>query len=385
MTAGFDGFERPNGSIGIRNYLLILSINGLTGPTARRIGRSVTNSRVVTTPYGSGLLGEDRAVQIRSLIGMGRHPNVGAVIVVGAHPPQVHELVAEIAKAGGLVEGLIFDDCNHDALTMTDRGVRLAATFTRDLSRQRRRHASISSLFLAMECGRSDPSSGLVANPLVGRIADRIADADGRVVIGETIEWLGAEHLLAARAKPAVAVALTEAVERREALAVSAGIDLVGNNPGPTNVAAGLSTIEEKSLGAIAKSGTSPVRSVLAIAEPPSGPGLHVMDGPAYSPESLTGMVAAGAQLALFTTGVGNSYVSSLAPTIKISGNPETAARLREQLDFDASRVFTGVESMDRAADDLFETVLEVASGTLTWGEILDEGEEVISRLGPAL
>jgi len=385
MTKVFDGFERPDGSVGVRNHLLILSVNGLTGPTARRIGRSVMNAKVVTTPYGSGLLGEDGAVQTRSLIGMGRHPNVGATIVVGAHPPQVRELAAAMAEVGKPVEALIFDDCNHDALTMTDRGIRLAAALSRDLSRQRRREAPVSKLFLAMECGRSDPSSGLVANPLVGRISDRVVAEGGRVVIGETIEWLGAEHILASRAEPAVAEQLVAAVARREAFAVDAGIDLVGNNPGPTNIAAGLSTIEEKSLGGIAKGGTSPVRSVLGIAQPPAGPGLHVMDAPAYSPESVTGMVTAGAQLALFTTGVGNSYVSLLAPTLKISGNPETAARLHEQLDFDGSGVFTGVDTMDKAADELFATLIDVASGTLTWGEILDEGEEVISRMGPAL
>lgn len=386
MRTSFEGYVRGDGAVGTRNHLLILSVTGLTGPTARRIGSGIQSARVVTTPYGSGLLGEDGAVQMRALIGLGRHPNVGAALIIGAHPPQVREVVEAIAQTGKPVEPLIFDDCDHDALTMTDRGLRVAARLCRDLSRQRRVAAPISSLFLAMECGRSDPSSGLVANPLVGRITDRVVDAGGTVVIGEAIEWLGAEHLLAARAaNPTVAAALTRAVTAREAYAVFAGIDLVGTNPGPTNIAAGLSTIEEKSLGAIAKGGTSQVRGVLAIAEPPSGPGLHVMDAPAYAPESLTGMVAAGAQLVLFTTGVGNSFVSAVAPTVKISGNPVAAKRLREQLDFDASGVFTGGETGELAAKRLFETVLDVASGTLTWGEVLDEGEEVISRMGPAL
>jgi altronate dehydratase large subunit len=386
MNATFQGFHRPDGSVGARNYLLILSVTGLTGPTARRIGRAIPTARVVTTPYGSGLLGEDGAVQMRALIGLACHPNVGAALIVGAHPPQVHEIVEIVAKTGKPVEPLILDDNNHDALTMTDRGTRLAARLAREISRARRAPAPASSLSLAMECGRSDPSSGLVANPLVGRIADRVIAAGGRTMIGETTEWLGAEHLLATRAAhPAVAEAVKAAVNARERFAVDSGIDLVGNNPGPTNIAAGLSTIEEKSLGAIAKGGTTPIQSVLKIAEAPKAPGLHLMDAPSYSPESVTGMVAAGAQLVLFTTGVGNSYVSAMAPTIKISGNPETTARLHEQLDFDASAVFRGRMTSEEAADVLFETLLDVASGTLTWGEILDEGEEVISRMGPAL
>jgi altronate dehydratase large subunit len=205
-------------------------------------------------------------------------------------------------------------------------------------------------------------------------------------VLGETIEWLGAEHLLIERAaNVAVATAIREAVERRERLAVDAGMDLLGNNPGPTNIAAGLSTIEEKSLGAIAKGGSSPVRGVIGIAEPPPGPGLFLMDAPAYAPESVTGLVGSGAQLALFTTGVGNSFVSGLAPTIKISANPVATARLREQLDFDASDVFESRATLEDAAQRLTALMLDVASGTLTWGEILDEGEDVVSRLGPAL
>jgi altronate dehydratase large subunit len=162
-------------------------------------------------------------------------------------------------------------------------------------------------------------------------------------------------------------------------------MDLLGNNPGPTNIAAGLSTIEEKSLGAIAKGGRSPIRGVIDIAEPVPGSGLYLMDAPAYAPESVGGLVASGAQLVLFTTGVGNSFVSGIAPTIKISANPVTTRRLSEQLDFDAGDVFEGRATLEDAARRLQDVVLDVASGMLTWGEVLDEGEDVVSRLGPAL
>lgn len=383
---GFDGFRRADGSVGTRNHVLILSVTGLTGPTARRIGRAVPGARVVTTPYGSGLFGDDAALQQRALAAFGAHPNVGAALIVGASRPQVEEIAAIVAKTGKPVEALILDDCEHDAVTLTERGTRIAARMMREVSRARRTPVALSELFLGMECGRSDPSSGLVANPLVGCIVDAVVDAGGRAVFGETVEWLGAEHLLTARAATAeVAQAIEAAVLRRERAAMDAGLDLLGNNPGPTNIAAGLTTIEEKSLGAIAKGGRSQVRGVVGIAEPLPGPGLYLMDAPAYAPESVGGLVASGAHLVLFTTGVGNSFVSGLAPTIKISGNPVATRRLREQLDFDASDVFERRASLEEAAARLQALVLEVASGTLTWGEILDEGEDVVSRLGPAL
>ena len=388
MTAAltFDGFRRANGSIGVRNHVLILSVTGLTGPSARRIGRAVPGARVVTTPYGSGLMGDDGRLQRRALSGLGCHPNVAAVLVVGASPPLVMEIVDQIRETGKPAEPLILDDCEHDAITLTERGTRIAARLMREASRLRRTPVELSELFIALECGRSDPSSGLVANPLVGAMTDAIIASGGTAVFGETIEWLGAEHLLARRAaNPQIAQDIESAVARRERAAMAAGMDLLGNNPGPTNVAAGLSTIEEKSLGGIAKGGRSPIRGVLGIAEAPRGRGLYLMDAPAYAPESVTGFVAAGAQLVLFTTGVGNSFVSVLAPTIKISGNPVASARLGEQLDFDASGVFERRESLEAAVKRLQSLLLEVASGMLTWGEILDEGDEVISRLGPAL
>ena len=384
--AAFEGFVRADGSAGVRNHVLIMSITGLTGPAARRIGRIVGGTRVIATPYGSGLMGEDAAVQTRSLIGFGLHPNVGAALVVGASPPMVRHVADEIARTGKPVEQLILDECDHDTVTLTERGIRIAARLVREISRQRRERCALDRLYLGLECGRSDPSSGLVANPLVGKVVDGVVAAGGRAAFGETIEWLGAEHLLIERAaSAAVGAAIRAAVERRETLAVRAGVDLLGNNPGPTNIAAGLSTIEEKSLGAIAKGGSSPILGVIDIAQPPPGPGLFVMDAPAYAPESVTGLVSSGAQLVLFTTGVGNSFVSGLAPTIKVSANPVATQRLREQLDFDASGVFESRESLEDASQRLTALMIEVASGMLTWGEILDEGEDVVSRLGPAL
>ena len=163
------------------------------------------------------------------------------------------------------------------------------------------------------------------------------------------------------------------------------GFDLTGNNPGQENIRGGLSTIEEKSLGAIAKGGTRPIRGVLAIAEEPAQAGLHVMDAPAFSPESLTGFAASGANLMLFTTGAGNSFCNALSPTIKISVRPDTVAALAHQIDFDGTAVLAGQERIPEAGRRLLDLVRDTASGALTWGEVLDEGDETFIRTGGSL
>ncbi|MCE2878261.1 MAG: UxaA family hydrolase [Comamonadaceae bacterium] len=382
----WQGYHRADGSVGVRNDLLVLSIAGLTGPTARRVAAALPGSKCVTMPFGGGLIGEDAQAHLRSLIGFGLNPNVGAVLLIGSDTPKLQQISQAIAASKKPFAALCLDDCEHDALTLTDRAIRAGAQLRLEISRLRRQSAALSDLCVGLECGRSDPSSGMVANPLIGQVADRLEQAGAQVIFGETLEWLGAEHLLAQRASSTqVAQKLVAAVERREQLARSKGQDLLGNNPGPTNIAAGLSTIEEKSLGAIAKSGSAPIRGILALAQRPSGPGLYAMDASAYSPESLSGFVSAGAQMLLFSTGVGNSYVSLLAPTLKISANPRAARTLMQQLDFDASAVFEGRMSASNAADQLMHRLVDVASGTLTWGEVLGEGDEVVARLGEAL
>lgn len=382
----FDGYVRPNGTAGVRNDVLVLSPTGLTAPTARRIAGNVAGAKLVSMPYASGVVGDDGALRRLALKGLATHPNVGGVLLISANEPEMEAMTAEISGAGQRVEAVSLDACGQDALRLTNEGMRLAGHLTKDLSRQKREPQPLSKLFLALECGRSDPSSGIAANPLVGAVVDRVVDAGGSAVFGETMEWYGTEEALSARAADdGVAQDIRNAIARREQAAEAAGMDLIGNNPGPTNIAAGLTTLEEKALGSVAKGGSRTIQGVLDIAEAPTKPGLYAMDGPWYAPESLTGMVAAGAQLALFTTGPGNSFTSHLAPTIKLSANVETVQRLGELVDFDASALTTGRKALDDVASDLLDQVIAVASGEATWGEIWNEGEEVISRLGASL
>lgn len=383
---GFLGYRRADGRVGTRNHVAVLCINGLVGRAAARIAGALAGTLLISTPYGRGQFGPDKDDHARQLVGLGRNPNIAAVLVVGADRKTAEAIAGAIAQAPKPVAIACLDDVHEDALALADRGIRETARLVREASRLRREPVPASALFLGVECGHSDATSGLVANPLAGKIVDRLIDAGGTAVFGETVEWLGAEHLLAGRAaSPDVARALVAAVKRREAAVAAVGVDLTGNNPGQENIRGGLSTIEEKSLGAIAKGGSRPIVGVLGLAEAPRGPGLHLMDAPAFSPESLTGFAAAGTQAMLFTTGPGNSFCSAVAPTLKISGRPDTAARLTEQIDLDVSTVFAGREDIEDAADRGFAMLLDVASGLRTWGEILGENAETFARTGGSL
>lgn len=386
-ASSFLGFVRRNGRAGVRNYTLVLAVNGLIGAAARRIACAIPDARLAATPYGRSQIGPDKNAHFRLLTGIGANPNVGGVLVLGADRKSGDEIATAIAeKSGCPIEVLTLDDVHEDAIELAARGTKLCARLAHEASRARRQPVPVSDLYLGIECGHSDATSGLTANPLAGAVADRLVDAGATVVIGETIEWLGAEEVLRSRAAhPSVGSAIVEAVKTREEAVTALGEDLLGNNPGQENIRGGLSTMEEKSLGAISKAGSRPIRSLLALAQPPSGHGLHVMDGPSFSPESMTGFVASGTQMTLFTTGPGNSFCSLLAPTVKVTANPDAAARLSEQIDFDASPVFRATESLDQAADRLFAAILDIASGSLTWGEITGEGAESFTRLGPSL
>jgi altronate dehydratase large subunit len=215
---------------------------------------------------------------------------------------------------------------------------------------------------------------------------EHVVEAGGTAMFSETIEWTGAEHLLARRAANAdVAQRILQAVVDRERRVRDAGGDVRAQNPGPQNKAGGITTIEEKALGAIAKGGQQPIRGLLAPAQRPPASGLYLMDTPFFSPESITAMVAGGAQLVVFTTGAGNSYCSLVAPTLKMSANPDACARLTEQIDIVATDVLRATRTLDEMAGAALDRLLAVASGSSTFGEIVGEGSEVVSRLGPSM
>ncbi|MDX8503505.1 UxaA family hydrolase [Mesorhizobium sp. VK4C] len=382
----FCGYRRADGSAGIRNHVLILCINGLALRVSERIAANLEGAVLAATSSGRGHIEPDLALHVDQLVGLGRNPNVGAVLVVGVDAATTAMISARISAGGKPVASVSFAEQEEDMLSVLEQGIRRGAALVREASRARRETLPGTKLIVGIECGHSDATSGLISNPVVGAAVDLLVSQGATVIAGETVEWLGAEHILAGRASdPSIAQEILQAVEQRESFASASGRSLTGNNPGEENIRGGLSTIEEKSLGAVAKTGSCRIDGVLAVAEPPAAGGLYLMDGPYFSPESMTGFTAAGAQIMLFTTGPGNSTASALAPTIKITGRRETARRLPEQIDFDASPVSEGAETVQGAARRLLATIFDVAGGTLTFGEILGEGLEVPTRVRGSL
>ena len=382
-AARFLGFRRPDGRVGVRNHVLVLSPTGLTSALAQRVSALVAGTICVTSGFGRGQFADDARLHMDTLTGLAAHPNVGGVVVLSASQDISDGFAAAIGESGIPVVGLSLSALGEDALALVDAGVRAAARLVRQVSDARREECALSDLCIAVECGHSDATSGLVCNPMVGRMMKAVVEAGGQALFSETVEWTGAEHILARRAAtPELATAIRRAVAMRERAVREAGGDIRAQNPGPQNRAGGLTTIEEKALGAISKGGDQPIRGLLRPAERPSGPGLFLMDTPYFSPESITAMVAAGAQLVIFTTGAGNSYCSLVSPTIKVSARADAVASLPEQIDVDATAALTQGAAFDVR---MLARVMDFASGTLTFGEIVGEGNEVVSRLGPSI
>jgi len=383
----FLGYARRSGPPGVRNHVAIVSLSGLENAAARALHRLFPQTVLVASTYGRGHLGEDLAFQRHMMRALATHPNVGAALVLGPDDGLVAGVVEALSRAGRLGEGLSLQAVHEDRFALLDRGARALARLVHAASRERRTEQPLSALSVAVECGHSDATSGLVSNPLVGALCCRVVADGGRAVFSETLEWTGTEPLLRARAAtPEVADAIGAAMARRHRQAEAAGHDVQANNPGPQNHAGGITTLEEKSLGAIAKGGRQPIVGVLREGEAfPDAAGLYLMDTPCFSPESISSMIAAGAQVAVFTTGEGNPYGSALAPTIKVSANPEAVARLTEQIDFDASAAVEGTSSVAALAPALHALLVETANGALTWSEATGEATESISRLGASI
>lgn len=380
---GFLGFARKKTAPGVRNHVAILSLSGLENGAARAIHRLFPQTVLIASMYGRGHVGPDLVFQRHMMAALATHPNVGGCLVLGPDDKRVAEIIDRLDEAERPCAGLSLQGVEEDRFALIEKGARAVTRLIHKTSRQQRTPHPTSALSIAIECGHSDATSGLVANPLVGHLACRVVADGGRAVFSETIEWTGTEDILAKRAvSQEVAEAIRAAMARRHSFALSRGHDVQTNNPGPQNHDGGITTLEEKSLGAIAKGGDQPIVGLIREGEAfPDQAGLYLMDTPTFSPESITSMIAAGAQVALFTTGQGNPYGSALAPTIKVSANPDTTARLGQQIDFDASQVVTGETTSEVLAPALHELLLEIAGGALTWSEAAGETAESISRL----
>ncbi|MEM2755162.1 MAG: UxaA family hydrolase, partial [Candidatus Methanomethylicia archaeon] len=347
----FHGYYRDNGSIGVRNHVLIIPTVICASSTAKLIAERVYGVKYLNNPYGCGQVGEDLKQTVNTLIGLGVNPNVAAVLVVslGCEGVDAKVVTEEIAKSGKPVELLVIQEVGGTLKTV-EKGVRIVREMVQEALKLKREEASVSKLIVALECGGSDTTSGIASNPAVGVASDMIIDMGGTVIISEVPEFIGAEHIFAERAvNEDVKMEIIKTVIEYEKYLKSYGVDFRGAQPSPGNIAGGLTTIEEKSLGAIHKAGRSIVKGVLKYAEKPSGNGLYLMNTPGFDVSSIVGMVAGGAQIILFTTGRGTPVGNPIAPVIKITGNPETAEKMRDDLDVDVSGIILGTESIEEA------------------------------------
>ena len=383
----FFGYRRSDGRVGVRNHVMILSTVVCANEVATRINRRIPSTVIVTHPFGCAMLGIDFTQFRRTLVGIASNPNVGAVLVVGLGCEQIDArwLAAEVAKRGKVSEPLVIQECGGAQRTVK-RGVEVAREMCGVLARENRDVFPVSELIMAAECGGSDFSSGLTANPVIGFVSDRLIELGGTVILSETTEIIGAEHLLAARAvNRGVARKIYRIVEKVEENARRAGVDIRGSQPSPGNIRGGITTIEEKSLGCIYKAGTKPVQGVVEYAETIGGKGLWVMDTPGQDVESITGMVAGGAQVVVFSTGLGTPVGCAVAPVIKITGNPETAQRMKAHIDVSAGVILRGRGSIEGVGQRVFRVLLEVVCGKRTKAEKLGHGELGINRIGMTL
>jgi len=384
----FFGYIRPDGSVGTRNYVLVIP----QGLIAKSICDFVAGTRtILTVDHGSGRTANDRERIARVLIGLGRNPNVASVIIHAASPgvgyPELkaERLADEIAASGKRVEVIdpVKDGGVYEAIA---KGIQLARMMVYEASKLRRVETGDEHLCLGVKCGYSDTTSGIAGNPAVGYLFDKIVKAGGTAFFGETTEIIGAEHALAKRAvTPDVAKAILNAVAHREALAKSTGLDIRTINPIPANIKGGLSSLEEKSLGAIHKAGTSPIQEVLQYAEKPKNKGLFFVDNWMGSYSIFAGYAAAGSNLVMFQLGGGGlagrnlleGSPSIVSPFLWLTSNPKTYAMARDNIDFYSGTVIEGREDPEQVGERLYRTVIDIASGTLSRSETLTYVEPI--------
>jgi altronate hydrolase len=404
----FLGFRRADGKAGTRNYLAILSNVNCSASVAKAVARRYGGDALRRFPNVDGVVafthgtgcgmqhgGEHHKVLNRTLGGIARHPNIGGYLLIGLGCEQAtlgylidQERLVQIGGIGETVERplvLSMQDAGGTQATI-DAACNLVDELLPRVNDIRREPIPVSELILGTNCGGSDGNSGITANPALGVAADMVVAAGGAVVLSETPELFGAEHLLYRRARtPEIAAALEERIRWWQWYTGVFGAT-PDNNPSPGNKQGGITTIYEKSLGAVVKGGSTALSAVYQYAEPIRAKGLVVMDTPGFDPVSVTGIVAGGAQVMVFTTGRGSCFGCKPTPSIKVATNTPMYERMRDDMDLNAGEILRG-RGVDEVGREIFEEVLAVASGKKTKSEMLGVGDEefVPWNIGPTL
>lgn len=386
----FMGYRRRDGRVGTRNEIWVLNTVGCVARTAERAAQvaarqhagAVDGVHAFTHPLGCSQLGDDLARTRGLLAALAQHPNAGGVLIIGLGC-ESNQLQGVLEQAGGLdparLRTVTAQQCEDETAACLAAIGELVAVAGQD----RREPCPVSGLKVGLKCGGSDGLSGITANPLVGRIADRVTGLGGTAILTEIPEIFGAEHLLLERAANRQVFEDMLAIVNDFREYFSDHGQPIHENPSPGNVAGGITTLEEKSLGAVQKGGRSPVTQALRYGQTANAPGLALLEAPGNDAVSSTALVAAGANLLLFTTGRGTP-LGFPAPTLKIASNTALAQRKPQWIDFDAGAVLTG-SSLDASAAQLFAAVLAVASGRPVCSELNDERHMAIWKTGVTL
>lgn len=369
----FLGYKRAEGRAGVRNHVLILPTCGCSSETARIVASQVKGSINVIINTGCADVEANTELTQRVLTGFALHPNVYAVVIIGlgcetvGHEELHKKLKAETSKP---IVSFGIQEEGGTAKTIA-KAVPAARALVSEASAQSRVPCPIGDLLLGLECGGSDATSGIAANPALGEVCDTLIDMGASTMLSETIEFIGAEHILANRAiNKEVHNQIIQICRDYEEHLAAAGQDCRAGQPTPGNKEGGLSTLEEKSLGCIKKGGTRPIVEVLQEGVRPTKSGSLIMDTPGYDVASVTMMVAGGCQLVAFTTGRGTPTGIALAPVLKITGNRETFHHMEDNMDVDVSGIIEGEYSISDGAERIFDAIVESANGRMTKAEV---------------
>ena len=365
----FYGYRRSNGRIGARNHVAIIPSVVCANDVAISIASNVENCRTLLHHQGCCQLPPDLLQVTNALIGLGCNPNVGAALIVslGCEGTDTDGLMEAIAQNGTPVERINIQELGGTSAAI-GRGMELAQKLTQHISGIPREPVDISHAVVSIKCGASDATSGLASNCVIGYVADRLVDMGATVLFGETTEFIGAEHILVRRAKtPEVGEKILEIVADMERRAESLGCDMRRGQPTPGNILGGLSSIEEKSLGAIVKSGSRPINGVLDYTDQvTTEKGLWIKDSPGREMEILTGMALSGSQCMMFSTGRGAPQGFPIMPVLKICGNPMTYQRMSGDMDINAGRILEGTTSIEQCGEETLQALVHTLSGSMT-------------------
>ncbi len=377
------GYRRPDGRVGIRNHVVIIPVDDLSNAVAESVAKAIPGTMALPHPYGRLQFGADLELFFRTMIGTGANPNVAAAVVIGIEPAWTERIASGIAETGKPVASFSIE--RNGDLRVLEMASRRAAQLLQDASELTRVPVQRGELLMSIKCGESDTTSGLGANPATSQAVDRHIAAGGTVIFGETTELTGGEHLIAARcATDEVRKKFQAFYDGYIAMVERSGANLLGSQPTQGNIRGGLSTIEEKALGNIEKTGTAPVVDALAPGERPTRAGLNFMDTSCAAAEFITLTAAAGAVIHLFPTGQGNVIGNPIEPVIKISANPVTVGTMSEHIDLDVSGLLQLQYSLAEAGDRLENVIDRTVNGRLTCAEALGHREFVLTRLYPS-